>query len=414
MTREAGRPEVLPREGRALSRLREATAGLQPAADLDGLFDALARWGAILLECPAAVLWLVNAPGRFLYRAAAAGLGPGTDEHVMNLPFLDTLEGRAVRTGEPAAGAMIASRAVGYRPLLGAGLRNALAVPVAGRKGPPLAVLSFLRGFHTEFSPEEVELARLFGASAGLALENADREANERRVALVVRDALSPGVLPEIPGLELGVQLEPRPDGGAAGGGFFDVMAVEGTFALAYGELFGPDSREPSFAVLVRSMLREHVSREPAPTALARALSRRMSETFRQNLLLSLVYAVLDPTFRQMRVATCGALPVVLVRGGRAEPLEVSGPVVGAYDAEPYLESEVTLQPGDTLFGSTGIWCDRNERWLADVRSVSTSIQQRGGEDVAILAKSLLEQRRASRASSAGGDLVAVAMRATP
>jgi sigma-B regulation protein RsbU (phosphoserine phosphatase) len=71
---------------------------------------------------------------------------------------------------------------------------------------------------------------------------------------------------------------------------------------------------------------------------------------------------VYDDGTRALTYTNAGHLPPFLMRDGKAEPLEVTGTVVGAFPFSRYEEKTVVLRPGDLLVAFTdGIVEPENE-----------------------------------------------------
>jgi sigma-B regulation protein RsbU (phosphoserine phosphatase) len=93
---------------------------------------------------------------------------------------------------------------------------------------------------------------------------------------------------------------------------------------------------------------------------LAVAAANLVTETNRQlcagtasDKFATLFFGAYDERHRALAYVNAGHLPPVLIRDGKAARLDVTGMVVGAFDAAPYVSSLLSLAPGDLLVAFT-------------------------------------------------------------
>jgi GAF domain-containing protein len=84
-----------------LRRLQAASRTVLGATDLPTVFREIAQSGRELLDCAATVVWLLDRPGRYLYRVTWEGLQAGNEAGRATLPLEGTLEGAALRSRAP-------------------------------------------------------------------------------------------------------------------------------------------------------------------------------------------------------------------------------------------------------------------------------------------------------------------------
>jgi serine phosphatase RsbU (regulator of sigma subunit) len=106
----------------------------------------------------------------------------------------------------------------------------------------------------------------------------------------VIREALFPTDMPEIPGICYAVDTASEDPNLLVGGDFVDVFRLDGAFAIAWGDV---------------------------------------------------------------AVASCGSYPPLLVRAGQAKEISTPGPLVGVIKDQRYKQVELSLEAGDVLVGFT-------------------------------------------------------------
>jgi sigma-B regulation protein RsbU (phosphoserine phosphatase) len=80
-----------------------------------------------------------------------------------------------------------------------------------------------------------------------------------------------------------------------------------------------------------------------------RRLNKNLCHDSRSGQFVSLFCGVLDPARRIVSYTNAGHNPPLIIRGGRAEPLEKGGMVLGADLGEDYEQADVPLRRGDLL-----------------------------------------------------------------
>jgi sigma-B regulation protein RsbU (phosphoserine phosphatase) len=80
-----------------------------------------------------------------------------------------------------------------------------------------------------------------------------------------------------------------------------------------------------------------------------RRLNKNLCHDSRSGQFVSLFCGVLDPARRIVTYTNAGHNPPLVIRGGRAEPLERGGMVLGADLGEDYEQADVPLRRGDLL-----------------------------------------------------------------
>jgi sigma-B regulation protein RsbU (phosphoserine phosphatase) len=232
------------------------------------------------------------------------------------------------------------------------------------------------------------------------------------------RDVLLPEELPSIPGLDVAVRARLREEPSPVGE-FVDVFELPGGlgiayFGIAYGDVSGSDSHAASFAVAAKYMLRGLATRNPAPAWVASRLNEVLYQAFQQERFLTLVYALYDPEKHVLSLCNCGSWSPVLVRQGRADLLDHSGALLGAFEDQQYQQSESTLTDGDLLVGYTDGLPEarRGEEILGMDRVREILAEQASGSSAGSVAENLLAAAERFTGGALREDAVVIAVRA--
>jgi serine phosphatase RsbU (regulator of sigma subunit)/anti-sigma regulatory factor (Ser/Thr protein kinase) len=230
-------------------------------------------------------------------------------------------------------------------------LRSALTVPLQAR-GRVVGVLSLLDSLSGRtHGDDDLVLARRLADRAAVAIDNARLHRRERERALTLQRSLLPERLPAVPGLTTAARYLPaRSGGGEVGGDWYDVVRLPGgRVAIVVGDVMGRGLRAAALMGQVRAALRAYAVQDQAPAEVltsADELVRGLAE----DVLVTCVYAVLDPRDGSLALANAGHVPPLLLGAGEAPVLLGStGPPLGAGGGEDYGERTAVVPPGRML-----------------------------------------------------------------
>lgn len=175
--------------------------------------------------------------------------------------------------------------------------------------------------------------------------------ANEKALARAkkVQQSLVPQTLPVIRGWALQGKLVSV---SGVGGGFYNVRQLPGGALVGYAGDVGGNGLDAALLLATVSSIVEglvHAYTDPAEIVhlLSTIMSRHLQEGFRN--FVSLCLVTLDPMRGALQWTGAGSPPPLLVRGGRGDALEGSGPFLGQLRRTAYLTRELTLDTGDRL-----------------------------------------------------------------
>lgn len=204
---------------------------------------------------------------------------------------------------------------------------------------------------------ERLIVAEAVSRRAALAIDNARAHTELQEIGRSLQRSLLPAVLPEIPGVDIGVGYEPTGEFNDAGGDFYDIFALgAGRWGFMVGDVCGVGPEAAAVAGMsrhtVRALMRAGI---PIAPTLER-LNSAISDEGLRGRFITLVCGTLEATaasrFR-VRLVCAGHPPPFLVTRARpgvsARRVGRSQALLGVLDAVDYIEEEVTVERGDRL-----------------------------------------------------------------
>lgn len=226
------------------------------------------------------------------------------------------------------------------------GVRSAVSVPVISRD-EPLGVLTFaLADPARHHGADDVAVASELAARVAVALENAGRYEREHRIAEMLQRAVLPERLPEVDGVDLAARYLPASADLEVGGDWYDAVALPGgRVGLAVGDVVGHGLRAAAVMGQARNALRALALDRVGPATVLDGLDQLLRGPDGGH--VTATYAVLDPARGELRWASAGHPPPVVVGGDGAVTVveDGRGPVLGAVPGR-YREARLALEPG--------------------------------------------------------------------
>jgi PAS domain S-box-containing protein len=310
--------------------------------------------------------------------------------------------GLVVRTGQPAlypeiSDEMLVAGATDEEHLAllrAVGFRSAVVVPmkILDRTIGALTMVTAESG--RVLDKNDVEFAGQIAARAAVAVENSRLYTERVEVARTLQESLLPADLPNLPDWEAAALYLPAGQGAEVGGDFYDLWPVRDGWLLMVGDVTGKGVQAAALTSLVRHTARTASEFESRP---AQVLAR-VDKTLRQAPALSLCTALCAHLAGARLVLACGGHPLPLrLRQGQVDELGAYGPLLGAFPAPSWSETECALEPGDTLVaftdGVTDTVGEDGERFGLDrlKQTLADAGLQSPGELVALLRATLLD-----------------------
>ena len=204
---------------------------------------------------------------------------------------------------------------------------------------------------------ERLMVAESVARRAALAIDNARAHTELQEIGRSLQRSLLPAVLPEIPGVDIGVGYEPTGEFNEAGGDFYDIFALgAGRWGFMVGDVCGVGPEAAAVAGMsrhtVRALMRAGI---PIAPTLER-LNAAISDEGLRGRFITLVCGTLEVISAsrfQVRLVCAGHPPPFLVTRSRpgvsARRVGRSQALLGVLDAVDYIEEEVTVERGDRL-----------------------------------------------------------------
>jgi len=190
--------------------------------------------------------------------------------------------------------------------------------------------------------------------ASGGAQGELERIHEELQLAAIVQRELIPRTLPMGEDLDVGVLYRPT---GYVSGDIYDAVELDSRrvgFLLA--DAMGHGVPAALMTMLVSKGLRkwEHdedgTVRVLPPAEAIEWLNREMSGGASGQRFVTGVYAVIDRETGMVTACNAGHPPPMLVRAsGEVERIETTGPLLGVFDSAEYEQTNVQMEPGDTL-----------------------------------------------------------------
>ncbi|MGW8358333.1 SpoIIE family protein phosphatase [Streptomyces wedmorensis] len=228
--------------------------------------------------------------------------------------------------------------------------------------------LQAVRGAYQDISAQHwTEVALTATRDRLAATEEAAEERN--RLTLQLQHAIMPPVKPPLdaPGLDVAVRYRPAESESLVGGDWYDTVVLPSKkVLLCVGDVAGHGVEAATGMVVLRNALRGLAVTGAGPGQLLSWLNS-VAHHLTAQVTATAVCGIYDPASRTLRWARAGHLPPVLVRGDDAVDLPLlRGLLLGALAEAEYEETELRLEPGDTVLMYTDGLVERRDTAVHD------------------------------------------------
>jgi serine phosphatase RsbU (regulator of sigma subunit)/CheY-like chemotaxis protein len=333
-----------------LAALAEATLEVNRAVTYDDLLMAAATGAARMFGAPA----LASARRPDAVRLVAVDAGDGSPASIASWvgpppPGLTNTRVGATILTEPTG------RWATLLPDTRSGTVSVAAVRVRESRAPGFVTVGV-----GDLDDDDAHVLRQLGQAMTLAVEAMRVHDEERHVALTVQRSLLPRQLPETPGFDWSVRYVPASSHAEIGGDFYELAMIDGQLVVAIGDVVGHSLHAATVMAELRHALRAYVAEGHGPAAVLRQLNRLMLRLLPDEIATVSVLMV-DPVTGRVRAASGGHLPPLLIFEGKAQPVQVVGPLLGVEVDRP---DDVTfeLPPGAVLVLLTDGLVERYDR----------------------------------------------------
>ena len=232
------------------------------------------------------------------------------------------------------------------------GLKSLLAVPLFGKGAVIGCALFYASSAVKRFTEAEVDFGRKLGSAVALALENARLYRTEREIAHVLQAALL--TLPDtVHGIEFANSYSSATDMTDVGGDFYDIFELnDDDIGITIGDISGKGLDAAVLTSLVKNTI--HAFASETGKSPARVLTQANDVVYRSTpaeVFATVFFAILDRRTGRIVCANAGHTEAALARGdGTFVRLETTGPLLGAFPAVEYGDSEARLGLDELLF----------------------------------------------------------------
>src|SRR5580658_8640016 len=317
-------------------------AALSRLDDHELLAELLDRTRSILQADTAAVL-LLDRAARQLIATAAAGLEEEVRQGV-HIPVGRGFAGRIAAERRPVILDHVDHTTV-LNPILWAkGIQSMVGVPMmAGNR--VIGVMHVGSLTSRQFTGHDVELLQMAADRAATAVQSMTAQA-DRLAAAALQRSLVPAALPAVAGAELAGRY--IPGDGAVGGDWYDVFTLpSGELCVVMGDVAGSGLKAAVIMGRMRSALRAYALETTDPGEVLDRLDRKMQH-FEDEVMATVLYAVIDPSLEEMRVCLAGHFPPVIACPGQPAELAkvTTGLVIGVSPGVRRPVTTVPIPPG--------------------------------------------------------------------
>jgi serine phosphatase RsbU (regulator of sigma subunit) len=199
----------------------------------------------------------------------------------------------------------------------------------------------------------EIQFATEIARRMARSLENGRLYREKAYVARTLQASLLPPTLPEIPGIELAALFLPALHDFEVGGDFYDVFQTEdGAWAAAVGDVCGKGVEAAALTGLARHTLHALAAVETPSDVLTR-LNRTMLREQLDGRFCTVAFTRIEPLDvggARIRLSLGGhPMPLHIAPDGAATPVGEPGTLLGVTDDVRLKDSEVFLEPGESL-----------------------------------------------------------------
>ena len=225
--------------------------------------------------------------------------------------------------------------------------RDATTPAVAAAVGALAAALTALI---SEVQARHVAEAELTSIGARAAAERLHRIDDELALGRRLQRSFVSLVAPEVPGYDLASHYEPAHE---VGGDFFDLFRLlrrGRPLSLVVADVTGKGVAAALLMAFARPLIHAAVDNSTGPADALERTNRVLRER-RASLFITALCATLTLSSGRFRLANAGHEPPLLIRrdGSPIEPIEGSGPLLGAFRSLDLPESATDLAAGDMV-----------------------------------------------------------------
>lgn len=248
------------------------------------------------------------------------------------------------------------------------GLSSLIIVPLIARARTLGAVTLVQAESGRSYDEEDLRFAEDLARRAAIAVDNARLYTQEHHAVVTLQQSLLPRQLPDIPGMEFAARYLPATSELDVGGDWYDAISLgDGSVGLVIGDVAGHGLEAAAMMGQFRNALRAYALDGAGPAAAVERLNR-LTRTFEQNDMATLVYGEFDASTNSMRFVRAGHPPPLLLGAdGTVTAIDGRGSLpVGVSPNAHYEAATLELAPNTTLLLYTDGLVERRGETLED------------------------------------------------
>lgn len=234
--------------------------------------------------------------------------------------------------------------------------RSEMVVPLIHRERV-IGVVDLESSQPAYFTDEHVKIFSTLAPQITIAIENAQlyervvrsetRLERDLQRAQNIQMHLMPGVVPTLPGFEVGLRFKPARE---LGGDLYDFLNYgRDRQVLVVGDVSGKGAPAALYGAMVSGILRSLAPQKLSPPEMLRKLNVMLLERKIEGHFITLTFAIWEPKMKTLRLANAGMPLPLLVRQGHVRAIRVEGVPLGLLENTDYEETVETLEKGDLL-----------------------------------------------------------------
>jgi serine phosphatase RsbU (regulator of sigma subunit) len=179
-----------------------------------------------------------------------------------------------------------------------------------------------------------------------------------------------------VPAVELAATYRAGLDEARIGGDWYDGFVLpDGRLGTVVGDVMGKGLAAAAGMARMRAAVRALAFTDPSPRAVLTGLDRVFTATEEDDQITTMAYLVLDPATGRLVAGDAGHLPFLRVPvSGAAEFVDVGRSATPLGVAEPRIETELQLTPGDVVVAYTDGLVERRDQGIDEGMAELASI----------------------------------------
>lgn len=342
-------------ENEKLRMVLDVSRHMAVTIDLDTLLQTIVEAACEVLDCERATIFLYDAGRHQLYSKAATGVGEIRFSADLGIAGAAVRERVAINVPDAYTDHRFnpdIDRRTGFRT------RNLLTFPLENLAGDLIGVLQTLNKRRHAFTSDDIELARVLSAQAGVALQRAfllEQAAEKQRlerdmhIARSIQQALYPSQPPAVAGYEIASWFKTADE---TGGDCFDFIPMpDGRVCFVLADATGHGIGAAMVIAECRALVRALLSLTDDLSTIANGVNKLLADDLVDGRFVTAFIGILDPRRHRIHYVSGGQGPLVMIDpAGEVESRTASGTPFAIlpnvqYDPAPPFE----FKPGSTL-----------------------------------------------------------------